>query len=131
MKPSPALRRRGGRRGSRRRRPGAVRSTRGRQGADRGGRRLRGRAAAGLAADERHRPGAQHRQRARRPASPSPGRRRGKGRFQLIGVSEFDLPAHKGHTVLVKGLLVKAAPVSRVNVTSVTMVATTCPPPAK
>ena len=52
----------------------------------------------------------------------------GKGRFQLIGISEFDLPSHKGHNVLVKGLHVKAAPVSRLNVTSVTMLATTCPP---
>jgi hypothetical protein len=55
----------------------------------------------------------------------------GKGRFQLIGISEFDLPSHKGHNVLVKGLYVRATPVSRLNVTSVTMLATTCPPTAK
>jgi hypothetical protein len=62
---------------------------------------------------------------------PVTGPTSGKNQFRLIGVSEFDLPAHKGHTVLVKGLLIKAAPVSRVNVTSVTMVAATCPAPAK
>ena len=50
---------------------------------------------------------------------------------RLIGLSEFDLPAHKGHTVLVKGLFIKAAPVSRVNVTSVAMVSTACAPAAK
>ncbi len=66
------------------------------------------------------------------PASqPYTGPTTGKGRFQLIGISEFDLPTHKGHTVLVKALHVKAAPMSRLNVTSVTMLATTCPPPAK
>ena len=62
---------------------------------------------------------------------PYTGPTTGKGRFQLIGISEFDLPAHKGHTVLVKGLFVRATPTSRLNVTSVTMLATTCPPPAK
>jgi hypothetical protein len=55
----------------------------------------------------------------------------GKNEFALIGVSEFDLPAHKGHMVLVKALLIKAAPVSRLNVTSITHIAPTCPPPAK
>jgi len=55
----------------------------------------------------------------------------GTASYRLIGVSEFDLPAHKGHTVLVKGLLIKATPVSRVNVTSVTMVSPTCAPAAK
>lgn len=62
---------------------------------------------------------------------PYTGPTNGKSRFQLIGISEFDLPTHKGHTVLVKGLFVRARPVSRLNVTSVTMLATTCPPTAK
>lgn len=52
--------------------------------------------------------------------------RSGKNEFRLIGVSEFNLPAHRDHTVLVKGLLIKASPTSRLNVTSVTMVASTC-----
>jgi hypothetical protein len=51
----------------------------------------------------------------------------GKNEYRLIGVSIFDLPAHRGHTVLIKGLHVKANPVSRVNVTSVTMVSADCP----
>jgi hypothetical protein len=50
----------------------------------------------------------------------------GKNAFRLIGVSEFNLPAHKNHTVIVKGLFIKAAPMSRLNVTSVTMVAPAC-----
>jgi hypothetical protein len=56
------------------------------------------------------------------PATPPAGR----NQFKLIGVSEFNLPAHKGHTVIVKGLYIKATPVSRLNVTSVTMVAASC-----
>jgi len=60
------------------------------------------------------------------PAPPS-----GKNEFKLIGVSEFNLPAHKDHTVVVKGLYIKATPVSRLNITSVTMVAPTCAAPAK
>lgn len=55
----------------------------------------------------------------------------GTQRYRLIGISEFDLPAHKGHTVLVKGLLVKAPVETRVNVTSVTMVSPTCAAPPK
>lgn len=55
----------------------------------------------------------------------------GKASYRLIGVSEFDLPSHKGHTVLIKGLFIKAAPESRVNVTSVTMVSSACAPAAK
>lgn len=55
----------------------------------------------------------------------------GKASYRLIGVSEFDLPSHKGHTVLVKGLFIKADPVSRVNVTSVTMVSSACAAGAK
>lgn len=43
----------------------------------------------------------------------------GKNTFKLIGVSEFSLPGKKDHTVVVRGLFIKATPVSRVNVTSV------------
>jgi len=50
----------------------------------------------------------------------------GKNQFQLIGVAIFDLPAHKDHTVVLKGLLIPAKPLSRLNITSVTMVAPTC-----
>ena len=55
----------------------------------------------------------------------------GKNEFRLIGVSEFNLPAHKDHTVIVKGLFIKATPLSRLNITSVTMVAPTCVTPGK
>ena len=67
------------------------------------------------------------------PAAKEPitGPTTGKNEFALIGVSEFNLPAHKGHTVLVKALLIKAAPVSRLNITSVTHIAPTCPPSPK
>ena len=51
----------------------------------------------------------------------------GKNQFRLIGVSEFNLPQHRDHAVVIKGLLIKAEPVSRLNMTSVTMVAATCP----
>ena len=64
----------------------------------------------------------------RPPASPMRSRPPARAASSSIGISEFDLPSHKGHNVLVKGLHVKAAPVSRLNVTSVTMLATTCPP---
>jgi hypothetical protein len=51
----------------------------------------------------------------------------GKNEFKLIGVSEFNLPQHKDHAVLVKGLHIKATPMSRLNVTSVTTIAPSCP----
>ena len=62
---------------------------------------------------------------------PITGPTSGTQQIRLIGISEFDLPSHKGHTVLVKGLLVKAASETRLNVTSVTMVSATCPAPTK
>ena len=50
----------------------------------------------------------------------------GRNAFRLIGVSEFNLAAHRDHTVIIKGLLIKAAPLSRLNITSVTTVAPSC-----
>lgn len=50
----------------------------------------------------------------------------GKNEFKLIGVSEFNLPAYKDHTVLVKALFIKAMPASRLNITSVTDALPTC-----
>ena len=61
------------------------------------------------------------------PAAPPAG----KNTFKLIGVSEFNLPAHRNHTVVIKGLFIKAAPLSRVNMTSVTMVSPSCVQTAK
>jgi hypothetical protein len=55
----------------------------------------------------------------------------GKNEFRLIGVSEFRLPELRDHTVVVRGLLIKAAPVSRLNVTSIVTAAPTCAPEAR
>jgi len=55
----------------------------------------------------------------------------GTGAFRLIGVSEFNLPAHRDHTVVIKGLFIKATPMSRVNMTSVTTVSPSCAPAPK
>jgi hypothetical protein len=54
----------------------------------------------------------------------------GKNEFRLIGVSEFALPQHKDHTVVVRGLLIKATPVSRLNITSIVTAAQACAPEA-
>lgn len=51
----------------------------------------------------------------------------GKGRYRLIGVlEEFSIPAHKGHKMLVKGLLIVDGRDRRINITSATMAAATC-----
>jgi hypothetical protein len=55
----------------------------------------------------------------------------GKNEFKLIGVSEFNLPQHKDHVVIVKGLFIKATPMSRLNITSVTPIAQSCPAAGK
>ena len=51
----------------------------------------------------------------------------GTNEFKLIGIEEFDLASRKDRLVSVKGLLIKATPGSRLNVTSVTTVADSCP----
>lgn len=51
----------------------------------------------------------------------------GRNQFRLIGVSEFNLPAYKDHAVVVKGLHIKAQPVARLNITSVTTISASCP----
>lgn len=65
------------------------------------------------------------------PNAPIPEPATGTNEYALIGVSEFDLPSHKGHTVIIKALFIEAKPLSRLNVTSVTHIAPTCPPTAK
>lgn len=50
----------------------------------------------------------------------------GTARYQLIGVGEFKLPTLKDRTVVVKGLFIKDAPVSRINVTSVVEAVASC-----
>ena len=62
---------------------------------------------------------------------PAPSSANGKNAFKLIGVSEFNLPSHRDQTVVIKGLLIKATPMSRVNMTSVTAVSPSCAPAPK
>jgi hypothetical protein len=50
----------------------------------------------------------------------------GKNQFKLIGVGEFNLPNYRNQTVVVKGLYIKATPVDRLNMTSITTVVTFC-----
>ena len=54
----------------------------------------------------------------------------GTQRYRLIGVSEFALPTHRDRTVVVKGLLIKDAAETRLNVTSVTAAVPECVPSA-
>ncbi len=54
----------------------------------------------------------------------------GKNSFKLIGVGEFSLGSHRDRTVVVRGLLIKAAPVSRLNMTSVVEAVASCAPTA-
>jgi hypothetical protein len=58
---------------------------------------------------------------------PQPPAAAGGNEFKLIGIEEFDLASRKDRLVAVKGLLIKAAPTSHLNITSVTTVADTCP----
>jgi hypothetical protein len=53
----------------------------------------------------------------------------GNKEFQLIGVSVFDLPSYKDQIVVLKGLLVPASPLSRLNITSIARLSTTCESP--
>lgn len=50
----------------------------------------------------------------------------GKNQYKLIGVGEFNLPNYRNHTVVVKGLYIKATPVDRLNITSVTTAVISC-----
>ena len=50
----------------------------------------------------------------------------GKNQYKLIGVGEFALPTHKDKTVVVKGLYIKAMPVSRLNITSIVDAVQSC-----
>jgi hypothetical protein len=50
----------------------------------------------------------------------------GTGQYRLLGVSVFNPSHHKGQKVAVKGVLIKNANQSRLNVTSLQMVDATC-----
>lgn len=49
----------------------------------------------------------------------------GKNTFRLIGTSEFNLPQHRDHTMVIRGLLIKDK-VSRINVTSAVEAVSSC-----
>jgi hypothetical protein len=53
----------------------------------------------------------------------------GKNAFRLIGISEFNLPQMKDHTVVIRGLFIKDK-VSRINVTSAVEAVASCTPGA-
>jgi hypothetical protein len=53
----------------------------------------------------------------------------GKNTFRLIGVSEFNFPTMKDHTVVIRGLFIKDK-VSRINVTSAVEAVASCAPGA-
>jgi hypothetical protein len=53
----------------------------------------------------------------------------GKNTFRLIGISEFNLPQMKDHTVVIRGLFIKDK-VSRINVTSAVSALASCAPGA-
>jgi hypothetical protein len=53
----------------------------------------------------------------------------GKNSFRLIGISEFNLPQMRDHTVVIRGLFIKDK-VSRINVTSAVAAAAACAPNA-
>jgi hypothetical protein len=49
----------------------------------------------------------------------------GKNTFRLIGVSEFNFPQHRDHTMVIRGLFIKDK-VSRINVTSAVEAVASC-----
>lgn len=50
----------------------------------------------------------------------------GKNSYRLLGVGEFSFPQHRDRTMVIRGLFIKAAPVSRINVTSAAEAVATC-----
>lgn len=56
------------------------------------------------------------------PKEPPPG----KNSYRLLGVGEFSFPQHRDRTMVIRGLFIKAAPMSRINVTSAAEAVATC-----
>jgi len=50
----------------------------------------------------------------------------GTERFRLLGTAPFSPDGHKGHKMVVRGLLIKIGSETRINLTSFQMVAETC-----
>ena len=79
-------------------------------------------------ADERRRAGEGRPRRvfAARRSESGRGPRARVAAVRLIGMTEMDPAPHRGHKVLVKGLLIKDATGQRINVTSLKTVGDTC-----
>jgi hypothetical protein len=50
----------------------------------------------------------------------------GTQQYRLIGASPFSPESHKGHKIVVKGLLIKSGSDTRINLTSFQMLSETC-----
>ena len=50
----------------------------------------------------------------------------GTQQYRLLGTSPFSPERHKGHKMVVRGLLIKSGSDTRINLTSFQMVAATC-----
>ena len=50
----------------------------------------------------------------------------GRNSYRLLGVGEFSFPQHRDRTMVIRGLFIKAAPMSRINVTSAAEAVATC-----
>jgi len=50
----------------------------------------------------------------------------GRNTFRLLGVGEFNLSQHRDKTMVIRGLLIKATPTSRINLTSSVEAVATC-----
>jgi hypothetical protein len=50
----------------------------------------------------------------------------GTQQYRLLGTSPFNPEPHKGHKIVVRGLLIKNGSETRINLTSFQMVAATC-----
>jgi hypothetical protein len=50
----------------------------------------------------------------------------GTGQIRLLGIAPFSPDGHKGHKMVVRGLLIKSGSETRINLTSFQMVSETC-----
>jgi hypothetical protein len=54
------------------------------------------------------------------------GKPLGSQKYRLLGTSPFSPESHKGHKIVVRGLLITSGSDTRINVTSLQMLAETC-----
>jgi hypothetical protein len=50
----------------------------------------------------------------------------GSGQIRLLGIAPFSPDGHKGHKMVVRGLLIKSGSETRINLSSLQMVSETC-----